>query len=146
MIKDLLTLADLERAAPSRFILCHLRPLLEESAAFLQEVYPQAKLSIEPAEGGDVQIVADPDLLELAIFNLLENAAKYSKPPAYITLSFQQRKGRVEISVKDQGIGIPEADQEYIFNRFYTVDKAHSQKMGGSGLGLSIVKTIVEKH
>lgn len=145
LIKDLLTLADLERAAPSRFILCHLRPLLEESAAFLREVYPTAQLSIEPAEG-DIQIVADPDLLELAIFNLLENAAKYSKPPAHITLSFQQRKGFVEIFVKDQGIGIPEADQEYIFNRFYTVDKAHSQKMGGSGLGLSIVKTIVEKH
>ena len=52
----------------------------------------------------------------------------------------------VMVEVSDKGIGIPQADQEHIFDRFYTVDKAHSQKMGGSGLGLSIVKTIVEKH
>ena len=50
------------------------------------------------------------------------------------------------LRLADKGIGIPAADQEHIFDRFYTVDKAHSQKMGGSGLGLSIVKTIVEKH
>lgn len=145
LIKDLLTLADLERATPSRFILCHLRPLLEGCVTFFREVYPSAQISIRPTEG-DVQVVADPDLLELALFNLVENAAKYSKSPAKITLFFQQQKGKVEIVVQDQGIGIPEADQEHIFERFYTVDKAHSQKMGGSGLGLSIVKTIIEKH
>ncbi len=78
--------------------------------------------------------------------NLLENAAKYSSKPAKIDVTISQETSLVQISVKDQGIGIPLEDQEHIFERFYTVDKAHSQKMGGSGLGLSIVKTIVEKH
>lgn len=78
--------------------------------------------------------------------NLIENAAKYSVRPAKIQISLEQNDKEVKISIADQGIGIPKTDQEHIFERFYTVDKARSQKMGGSGLGLSIVKTIVEKH
>src|SRR4029079_6260317 len=84
--------------------------------------------------------------LELAIMNLIVNAAKYSPKPAQINIGIYDDESEITISVSDKGIGIPAADQEHIFDRFYTVDKAHSQKMGGSGLGLSIVKTIVEKH
>ena len=83
----------------------------------------------------------------MALMNLMENAAKYSKPPAKIKLIVEdEAKNFVKISIIDQGIGIPLADQEHIFERFYTVDKAHSQKMGGTGLGLAIVKSIIEKH
>ncbi len=53
---------------------------------------------------------------------------------------------QIQISVSDRGIGIPKADLEHVFDRFYTVDKAHSRKMGGSGLGLSIVQTVIQKH
>jgi two-component system phosphate regulon sensor histidine kinase PhoR len=52
----------------------------------------------------------------------------------------------LKLTVSDKGIGIPATDLDHIFQRFYTVDKAHSRRMGGSGLGLSIVETIVEKH
>jgi two-component system phosphate regulon sensor histidine kinase PhoR len=61
-------------------------------------------------------------------------------------VNIEDQTDNIIVEVSDRGIGIPEVDQEHIFDRFYTVDKAHSQKMGGSGLGLSIVKTIVEKH
>jgi two-component system, OmpR family, phosphate regulon sensor histidine kinase PhoR len=53
---------------------------------------------------------------------------------------------QLKITVNDKGMGIPNEDLEYIFQRFYTVNKAHSRQLGGSGLGLSIVETIIEKH
>ena len=61
--------------------------------------------------------------------------------PAQIQVTLDEEGEEIVIKVSDKGIGIPTVDQEHIFDRFYTVDKAHSQKMGGSGLGLSIVKT-----
>jgi two-component system phosphate regulon sensor histidine kinase PhoR len=89
---------------------------------------------------------ADADLLELAIMNLLENGVKYSKPPAHLTIHLGEKKNEVIIAIEDQGIGIPPEDVPHIFERFYTVNKAHSRRLGGAGLGLSIVKTIVDKH
>ena len=145
LIKDLLTLADIENIPSSRLVKCHLRGLLEKCCSMLLEAYPDAHLEIGSPKK-DVELIADPDLLELAFMNLLENAAKYSPKPAHITILFDNEGGLVKVEIADRGIGIPFADQEHVFDRFYTVDKAHSQKMGGSGLGLSIVKTIVEKH
>src|SRR5690606_28696855 len=78
--------------------------------------------------------------------NLLENAVKYSNPPAKVELSLKRYKKGIEIKIKDHGIGIPKEDLEHIFQRFYTVDKARSRKMGGAGLGLSLVETIINKH
>jgi len=91
-------------------------------------------------------IAADGNILELAIINLLTNAAKYSKPPAKIHISLEKEGDEAKVVIKDQGIGIPPSDLEHIFERFYTVDKAHSRKLGGAGLGLSLVKTIIDKH
>ena len=89
---------------------------------------------------------ADPDILELAITNLLDNAAKYSQGTARITVELEVQKEEVQIVISDQGIGIPAIDLEHIFERFYTVNKAHSRRLGGAGLGLSIVKTIIQHH
>ena len=80
------------------------------------------------------------------MMNLIENAAKYSKPPILIDITLQRIDDKIKVAIADQGIGIPPGDIEHIFERFYTIDKAHSQKMGGSGLGLSIVQTIIRKH
>jgi two-component system phosphate regulon sensor histidine kinase PhoR len=145
LIKDLLTLADIENIPSSRLHECDINELVQKCCSMLLEIFPDTNIQInKPPE--DVIIVVDTDLLDLAIMNLIENAAKYSHRPAYITITLRQDAQSVTIQVADKGIGIPLADQEHIFERFYTVDKAHSQKMGGSGLGLSIVKTIVEKH
>jgi two-component system, OmpR family, phosphate regulon sensor histidine kinase PhoR len=145
LIKDLLTLADIENIPSSRLVLCDIHLLAETCCSMLSEVFPEAQVNIE-LHKKEIKMIADADLLELAVFNLIENAAKYSPRPAHITITLDQIDDQVMISVADKGMGIPAADQEHIFDRFYTVDKAHSQKMGGSGLGLSIVKTIVEKH
>ena len=80
------------------------------------------------------------------MMNLMENAAKYSNAPAKITVTLEENATQVIVQVSDQGIGVPLVDQEHLFDRFYTVDKAHSKKMGGSGLGLAIVKQSAELH
>jgi two-component system phosphate regulon sensor histidine kinase PhoR len=108
-------------------------------------LYEKAKIHIEKSEES-ILVAADPDILELAIINLLDNAAKYSPPPAEILVQIEQTSEEVSIIIQDKGIGIPAADLEHIFERFYTVDKAHSRRLGGAGLGLSIVKTIIENH
>lgn len=145
LIKDLLTLADIENIPSSRLTDCNLEDLMQRCVAMLLEVFPDTQIELEQNQAG-IHLIADEHLLELALMNLIENAAKYSNRPAHIHITLEDYLDHVKITIADQGIGIPAADQEHIFDRFYTVDKAHSQKMGGSGLGLSIVKTIVEKH
>jgi two-component system phosphate regulon sensor histidine kinase PhoR len=86
------------------------------------------------------------DELKQVLLNLLENAAKYSGPGGLIELIVEEKGDLLEISVKDEGIGIPPEDLPRIFERFYRVDKARSRKLGGTGLGLSIVKHIVESY
>lgn len=145
LVKNLLTLADLENIPDARFQECDLIPLMETCRQVVLAVYQGAQIFIEKSHESII-VAADPDILELAIINLLDNAAKYSQPPAQIAIKLVQEAEEVSISISDRGIGIPPADLEHIFERFYTVDKARSRRLGGAGLGLSIVRTIIEKH
>ena len=111
----------------------------------VKAVYTDAFIYFEKSHY-QVMAHADANILELAIINLLTNAAKYSKPPANIKVVLTIEGDAAKIKVSDKGIGIPLSDIEHIFDRFFTVDKAHSRKLGGAGLGLSLVKTIIEKH
>ncbi|EFB42491.1 MULTISPECIES: ATP-binding protein [Parachlamydia] len=144
LIKDLLTISDIEHIPSSHLVQCDLFQLIESCAGTIKDMSPQAKITLIKTE--DVTATVDADLIEMAIINLLENAAKYSKGPAKITITLAKEDNMAKLTISDKGIGIPQQDLEHIFERFYTVDKAHSQKMGGSGLGLSIVHTIIEKH
>lgn len=85
-------------------------------------------------------------LIEDMIYNLVENAIKYSNEKSQITLTLSQNTQSVSVCVEDSGIGIPLEEQERVFERFYCVDKSRSKKFGGSGLGLSIVKHIAKIH
>lgn len=92
-------------------------------------------------------IPADPKHLETILFNLLENAVKYTLDKGRIEISAIENSEKIILSIKDTGIGIPEKDLPHIFDRFYRVDRARSSENGfSSGLGLSIVKKLVEKH
>jgi|SRR5579862_1901823 len=145
LVKNLLTLADLENIPESRFQECDLGLLMENSKQVVLSIYEDAQIRIEKNKESII-VDADPDILELAIINLMDNAAKYSTPPAQITIKIDQIGDEAQIIIADRGIGIPAEDIEHIFERFYTVNKAHSRRLGGAGLGLSIVKTIIEKH
>jgi two-component system phosphate regulon sensor histidine kinase PhoR len=89
---------------------------------------------------------ADESRLQEVIYNLLDNAVKYSQPGGTVFLRAEIDDERIRISVADQGIGIPEADLPRIFERFYRADKGRSRELGGTGLGLSIVKHIAQLH
>ncbi len=146
LIKDLLTLSDIENIPESRLEVCDMIKIAETCRDFVLNIHPDAQINIHDVTKQGIHLIADPQLMELALINLIENAAKYSTQPAKIDVIMEMADPWVKILVADQGIGIPAADLEHIFEKFYTVDKAHSRKMGGSGLGLSIVKTIIEKH
>jgi len=93
-----------------------------------------------------VQVFGDADLLATAVRNLIVNAISYSEPSTRVAVSVRSSEHFVEISVADQGQGIPESEQGRIFERFYRVDAARSRATGGTGLGLAIVKHICANH
>lgn len=80
------------------------------------------------------------------MFNIIDNAIKYNKPDGNVTVFVGTGAEGAVFSVKDTGIGIPEADIDRVFERFYRVDKSHSKTVGGTGLGLSIVKHVAICH
>lgn len=145
LVRNLLTLADIENLPLSNLRSCNLITLVEECRERLLALHPEVELDVE-LNYEEIPLVVVPDLIELAISNLLENAVKYSKPPAKIRIEVHQEEDEVKIVIADKGMGIPAADIDHIFERFYTVNKAHSRKLGGAGLGLSIVKTVIDKH
>ena len=144
LVKNLLTLADIENAPLAHLQPCDLVALVEESKRSILSVYPNA--NVEITSSSEVIAHVDPSILELAILNVLDNAIKYSQAPAKVHIQLTECLDRATISIQDEGVGISEKDLEHIFDRFYTVNKAHSRKLGGAGLGLSLVKTIIEKH
>lgn len=146
LIKDLLTLTNIENIPDSRRIECNMMILIDSCRDMILDASLKSNIQIDKKGHEDIYIQADPSLIELAIMNLLENAVKYSSVPAQISISVEKDGNFIKLRIADRGIGIPKTDLEHIFDRFYTVNKAHSRKLGGSGLGLSIVKTIIEKH
>lgn len=94
----------------------------------------------------DLFVYGSQTMLVTALSNLISNALSYSPPDTTVTISSRRHNGMVEVSVRDQGIGIEPADLERVFERFFRVDKARSRATGGSGLGLAIVKHVASDH
>ncbi len=105
----------------------------------------QLNLRLAKTQGG-LSVRGDAFSLKQVISNLIENAIRYNQPGGSIDVSAVRQGGKVIIKVKDSGIGISREDQRNIFDRFYRVDKSRSREQGGSGLGLAMVKKIVENH
>ncbi len=104
-------------------------------------------ISLEVSGERGIAVLGDEDLLVTALRNLLENAIAYSPDKTRVLITTKVLSGgTAEISVTDQGIGIPERDRERIFERFYRVDPARSRATGGTGLGLAIVKHVTAAH
>lgn len=91
-------------------------------------------------------VMGDTDQLVTAVSNLVENAVRYSDRGARVAVGLRRAGAVVEVTVTDQGIGIPRAEQQRVFERFYRADPARSRATGGTGLGLSIVKHVAAAH
>ncbi len=94
----------------------------------------------------NLELYGDSGILEHAFSNLINNAIKYTPPGGTVTIMTRKEDDSIKIVVSDTGMGIPENDIPYIFDRFYRVDKERSRKMGGTGLGLAITRWIVSAH
>src|SRR5690606_4121095 len=90
------------------------------------------------------EVWGDEKLLVTAVSNLVVNAVQHSPDGSRVGIGVRRRADAVEIAVADQGEGIPEAERERVFERFYRVDQARSRATGGTGLGLAIVKHVVQ--
>ena len=128
-------------------------PELVDVGAAAAEAIEQSRL-VAGSRGAEIvsslargaQVFGDADLLATAIRNLIGNAINYSAPGSRVAVTVRSAAQLVEISVADQGQGIPESEQARIFERFYRVDPARSRATGGTGLGLAIVKHICANH
>ena len=90
-------------------------------------------------------MIIEDDLYQI-VFNLVENGIKYNVPGGELFVTLDRIDDNAVIKVRDTGVGIPEDSVSHVFERFYRVDKARSRKSGGSGLGLSIVRNMVERN
>lgn len=145
LIKSLLSLSNADQLSMDTFSSIDLSNIAEHAKHLLLLAHPETNIQFFSCEE-KVVVHGNQNLIELSILNLLENAVKYSKPPAQIEMRLKKVGNEAHLSIQDHGIGISDADLPHIFVRFFRVDKARTQFGGGAGLGLSIVKTIIEKH
>lgn len=148
LVNDILKLSrlesgvvDMQEARSSVNLLelcCNIRERLALNAQKLQ-------VSLT-CEGESISIIGIPKVLEEIIYNLCDNAIKYNHPDGYVKIRVYRDDYYSIVQVEDNGIGIPEQEQERIFERFYRVNKSHSKEVGGTGLGLSIVKHGMALH
>ncbi len=101
---------------------------------------------LESVELAASAVEADPDHLRRLLFNLLDNAIKFTPSGGTVRVSLEESGGHVRLTVEDSGIGIPEQHISHIFDRFYRVDPARNQETEGTGLGLAICRSIAEAH
>lgn len=149
IIEDLLSLSRLEENGQTRMIAFEqtkVRPVLASAIKLSEPKAADKHIKIELGCEDQIEAPMNATLLEQAVFNLVDNAIKYSSPQSEVHLSVQKDDKEVRIAVKDFGCGIEKPHLERIFERFYVVDKARTRKLGGTGLGLSIVKHIIQLH
>ena len=116
--------------------------ILEELSAQLNAKH----LSVSLSNLSGIKLTGNRTMLYRAMSNLVENAAKYNRENGSISISASQQQEDIIIKIADTGIGIPKEECERIFEPFYRVDQSRSRSVGGAGLGLALVKDIVEKH
>lgn len=123
--------------------------LMELFTEIVEELSPRAEekhvtVSVQTEPG--LKLTGNRVMLYRAMSNLVENAIKYNRENGSISISAEMPDGKLMVAIADTGIGIPEEELNRIFEPFYRVDQSRSRAVGGAGLGLALVKDIVEKH
>jgi two-component system phosphate regulon sensor histidine kinase PhoR len=147
LIDDLLDMARLERGIDLRIEPVDLRILLTHCVDMLQPLIRSKSLSVRlDLERPIPPVAGDQQRLTQVFNNVIGNAIKYTPPQGRIVIGASPREDAVTVSIADTGIGISPEDQGKIFDRFYRVRRAETEQIDGTGVGLSIVKRLVEAH
>ena len=146
MSQKLLNLAKTEDQSDIDFEITYIQPTVEKVCRMLKTLAEKQEVSIAVINKTDSTILILEDDLYQILFNLVENGIKYNKIGGSLTITLDRESDFAVVTIKDTGMGIPVESLEHIFERFYRVDKARSRSSGGSGLGLSIVRNMVERN
>lgn len=147
MINNILDFSRMEKGKPSyKFEEVNVSLLLQAALEDLDYWLVEKNFTLVKEIEDPVMALADPVALKQAIINLLNNAIKFSMKQKEITVRLKNEGEMVNLQVEDKGIGIPEDQKELIFQAFYRVGQKNSEDISGTGLGLSVVKEIVEAH
>lgn len=144
--EDLLRLTRLDSNVLERPVVVDALPVLEQVMRMMSLVAQEKQVELTYTAEPGCTVLATPDELHQVIYNLTDNAVKYTGASGAVQVALSRREENVILTVADNGTGIPEEDLPRIFERFYRVDKARSRESGGTGLGLSIAREIVQRH
>ena len=146
MTQKLLSLSRIETQEDSDCEIVYITPTIQRVMRMLNGIAVESKINMETQIVQDCPILIIEDDLYQIIFNLVENGIKYNVPGGNLLITLDRKEDNAVLKIKDTGVGIPEESLKHVFERFYRVDKARSRKSGGSGLGLSIVRNMVERN
>lgn len=146
MTQKLLSLTRIESQEDSDCEIVYIAPTVDRVVRMLTGIANENSITMQTQIIQDSSILIIEDDLYQIIFNLVENGIKYNTTGGKLTVTLDREEENAVISVRDTGVGIPEESVEHVFERFYRVDKARARKTGGSGLGLSIVRNMVERN
>ena len=144
--EDLLRLTRLDSGVLEKPVEVEVLPVLEQVMRMMSLVAKEKQVELTYTAEPGYTVLATPDELHQVIYNLTDNAVKYTGAGGAVQVALSRREENVILTVADNGTGIPEEDLPRIFERFYRVDKARSRAAGGTGLGLSIVSDTVKRR
>ena len=145
LVDDLLLLARSDQGAPPQWEPVDVGELIEDAVEGARAVFPQRRIdAVTPPDG--LSVLADHDQLLRVLRNLITNAAVHTAPDGPIRVIGQTETDEVVLRIVDAGPGLPPDEAQHVFERFWRADKARTRARGGSGLGLSIVASIVQAH
>jgi len=146
LVKNLLDLSALELKKNGEFQEVSLSGLVKSVLGDYEDVFAAKRITVAMEIPEELQVRGDKDELQRVLINLVDNAIKYNHTGGEIRITASKCDHGVHLSLFNTGIGIPKADLDKVFEQFYRVEKSRSLRYGGSGLGLTIVKRIIELH
>lgn len=145
-IEDLLELSRIEFADDTQVSELDLCELVDEAASRMAAAAELRDVELRRGAPSPVRVMGDPRQLVSALYNLMDNAVKFSPSGGRVEIEVVEAEDEVRVAVRDSGPGIPSRDLDRIFERFYRVDRARSRQTGGTGLGLAIVRHVAANH
>lgn len=149
LVNDMLEVTRIEGGALKYdFESAHIEEMLNQSLVdYIGQAYSKhVTIVLDKGDGQFPPVKVDKKKIQMVFQNIIENAIKYTNEGGSVIISFKKGKDVMETAVKDNGIGIPEAEQKNIFTKFYRATNATKSQTEGSGLGLFVARSVIEKH